>query len=101
MNVSKTFDATIATIIAVSATVSMSFILFTLDRGFEFTDEAYYLIAAAHPESLALWLSAVHWFTSVLWGLAGSATTFRFAGLILLCLGALTLSFGVAKYLEE
>lgn len=66
----------------------------TLDRGFDITDEAYYLLLAIYPESVKMYISAQQWITAGIWRVTGSLVAFRVAGLILLVGGASLLAFG-------
>ena len=64
--------------------VVMFYCVWTLDRGFEITDEAYYLLLAIHAGTQKLYVSAQHWITGWLWQITGSLATFRAAGMFLL-----------------
>jgi hypothetical protein len=76
--------------------VSVSiYVLWTLDRGFELTDEAYYLLLAMQPDASTLYVSAQHWVTSVLWQATGSISAFRALGLLILVSAAFLLAIGV------
>ena len=71
------------------------YVLWTLDRGFEVTDEAYYLLLAMQPEASSLYISAQHWITSGLWQVSGSISAFRAVGMLTLLSGAYLLAIGV------
>ena len=49
-----------------------AYCVWTLDRGFEITDEAYYLLLAMHAGSVKLFISAQQWITAGLWQITGS-----------------------------
>jgi hypothetical protein len=86
---------------AAGAAVILSFVavsiyvLWTLDRGFEITDEAYYLLLAMQPEATSLYISAQHWISSWLWQVSGSVPAFRAVGMLILLSGAYLLAIGV------
>jgi len=69
--------------------------LWTLDRGFTVTDEAYYLLLAMQPEATSLYISAQHWITAWLWQVSGSISAFRAVGMLILLSGAYLLAIGV------
>ena len=71
------------------------YVLWTLDRGFELTDEAYYLLLAMQPEATSLYISAQHWITSGLWQVSGSISAFRAVGMLILLSGVYLLAIGV------
>lgn len=68
--------------------------VWTLDRGFEITDEAYYILLAVHSGSQKLYISAQHWISSWLWHVTGSLAMFRAVGMITLLLSSMLLAFG-------
>jgi hypothetical protein len=69
--------------------------IWTLDRGFEITDEAYYLLAAIHAGTQEVYISAQHWITGWLWKSTESLVMFRAAGMIALLLTSALLALGV------
>ena len=71
------------------------YLLWTLDRGFTLTDEAYYLLLAMQPEATSLYISAQQWITAGLWQVSGSITAFRAAGMLILLFSAYVLAIGV------
>ena len=71
------------------------YLLWTLDRGFTMTDEAYYLLLAMQPEATSLYISAQQWITAWLWQISGSITAFRATGMLVLLSGAYVLAIGV------
>ncbi|MFC5520589.1 hypothetical protein [Polaromonas jejuensis] len=73
----------------------IAYCVWTLDRGFEITDEAYYLLLAMHAGSVKLFISAQQWITAGLWQLTGSLATFRAAGLASLLVSSALLGLGV------
>ena len=72
-----------------------SFCVWTLDRGFDITDAAYYLLLAMHPGAVTLYISAQQWVSGMIWQLTGSLVAFRAAGMAMLVAGAAILSWGV------
>ncbi|MBZ8119941.1 hypothetical protein KUD11_14990 [Roseovarius sp. LXJ103] len=50
----------------------------------EFTDEAYYLLSAIHPDQILLYISAQHWTLAPLWALTESLQGFRMTGAAIL-----------------
>lgn len=64
----------------------LSYFIWALSRGFDISDESYYVLLAIHPSAVKLFNSAQHWFTSIIWQVTGSLYLFRLSGLaILLC----------------
>lgn len=76
------------------AFVVVSYCIWTLDRGFEITDEAYYLLLAIHSGSQEFYISAQHWITGWLWQITGSMTMFRLAGMVALLVTSILLALG-------
>lgn len=87
--------------ILVSAGLVIAFCLWSLDRGLEITDEAYYLLLAMHPQAVKLYISAQQWITGGLWQLTGSVLSFRAAGMALLVAGATLLALGAISALSR
>ncbi len=83
------------------ALLVIAFCIWTLNRGFEITDEAYYLLMAIHPESIKLYISAQQWITGQIWQVTGSLASFRAAGLTLLIISASLLALGALKVLSQ
>jgi len=77
------------------ALVVIAYCVWTLDRGFEITDEAYYLLLAIHAGSQKLYISEQHWITTWLWQIAGSITMFRAAGMVILLVSSTLLALGM------
>ncbi len=68
--------------------------VWTLDRGFEITDEAYYLLLAMHADSVKLYISAQQWITAGFWRMTGSLELFRASGMVALLAGSILLALG-------
>ncbi len=83
------------TVILLCSCLVIAYCIWTLDRGFEITDEAYYLLLAIHAGSVKFFISAQQWITAGLWHLTGSMTMFRATGLILLLTSSALLALGV------
>jgi hypothetical protein len=81
--------------ILLSAFFVIAYCVWTLDRGFEMTDEAYYLLMAMHADSVKLFISAQQWMTAGLWQITGSITMFRASGMVLLLASSSVLALGV------
>lgn len=77
-----------------SALAAVVFCLVALDRGFEITDEAYYLLLGMHPEAVSLYVSAQHWVMGPLWQATGSLVSFRAMGFFILVGSSLALAAG-------
>jgi hypothetical protein len=88
--------------IVVIATVSVviglaGWAFWTFDRGFEVTDESYYILNGRFPEAIRFFFSPTQWIASPLWWLGGSLAGFRAAGFVVLTLCAGALGYGLAK----
>lgn len=71
-------------------------------RGFNLTDEGYYLLASQHPADVLAWANAGHVYTAVLYRLGGGdVIALRRAGLVLLALGAHVLAGGIGAQLDR
>ena len=81
--------------IMLCAFLVIAYCVWTLDRGFEITDEAYYLLLAMHAGSVKLFISAQQWITAGLWQITGSLTLFRASGMVLLLASSALLALGV------
>ena len=66
----------------------------SLDRGFEITDEAYYLLLAIHADSQMYDLSGQRFITEGIWQVTHSLKGFRMAGMLLLIASSCLLAFG-------
>lgn len=94
-------ETTTSTGIIICALLVIAFCVWTLDRGFEITDEAYYLLIAMHSESIKLYISAQQWITGGIWQVTGTLALFRAAGLILLVTSASLLAMGAMTALSQ
>lgn len=74
-------DAVATALLLCFAAGVIGYCIWTLDRGFEITDEAYYFLLAIHAGSQKLYVSAQHWITGWMWQLTGSLVLFRALGL--------------------
>lgn len=83
--------------ICLAAAAAVLYCLWALDRGFEITDEAYYLLLSMDTSAQTLYISAQHWVMSWLWQATGSLIWFRASGLLILTATALLLAQGVLK----
>ncbi len=92
---SSRVEAVVASILLFFAVTVIRYCVWTLDRGFEITDEAYYLLLAIHADSQNLYVSAQHWITGWLWRLSGTLALFRAFGLGALLLSSVLLALGV------
>lgn len=81
--------------ILLCALVVIAYCVWTLDRGFEITDEAYYLLLAMHAGSVKYFISAQQWITSGLWKITGNIAMFRAVGMVSLLTSAALLAIGV------
>lgn len=97
----STIESTVNIGIIVCALLIIAYCIWTLDRGFEITDEAYYLLMAMHPESVKFYISAQQWITGGFWQITGSLALFRAAGLILLVTSASVLALGASTALSQ
>jgi hypothetical protein len=91
----NTADNVTRTGILLCALLVIVYCAWTLDRGFEITDEAYYLLLAMHADAVTLFISAQQWITAGLWKITGSITMFRAAGMVLLLASSALLAIGV------
>lgn len=91
----KSFEKYAKAGILLNLLLVFAYCIWTLDRGFEITDEAYYLLLSMHDDSVKYYISAQQWITSWIWQITGSLLMFRAAGLIILLGGAALLAAGV------
>ena len=75
--------------------------IYILNKGFEITDESYYVLNAKYPDSILIYNSAQHWILSPLWIVTKSLTSFRLIGMMLLIISSCVLSFGSISLLRE
>jgi len=76
------------------AVIVTLYCVWILDRGFEITDEAYYLLLAIHAGTQQVYISAQHWITTWLWQITGSLAMFRAAGMVILLITSILLALG-------
>ena len=76
------------------AVVVVFYCVWTLDRGFEITDEGYYLLLAINASTQKLYISAQHWITGWLWQITGSLAMFRASGMVILLVTSIILALG-------
>jgi hypothetical protein len=77
------------------ALLVIAYCAWTLDRGFEMIDEAYYLLLAMHADSVKFYISAQQWITSGIWQITGSLVMFRAVGMVTLLTSSVLLALGV------
>ena len=77
--------------------VQILFSAFTLNRGFDISDEGYLVILAKYPDTFKAFVSGAQWITSFLWTITGSLYGFRATGLVIILLGATILSLGAIR----
>jgi hypothetical protein len=71
------------------------------DRGFDISDEAYYVLSGRYAASIKAYISPQHWLLGPVWAVTGDLQTFRLAGLAIVVLGSAMLAFGVAVSLGQ
>lgn len=69
--------------------------LYVHDRGFDMTDEAYYVLSASQPDRITAYISPQHWILAPLWKISGDLAKFRLVGLLALILSSAILSRGL------
>lgn len=89
------FESMTRAAILLCAFFVMTYCVWTLNRGFEITDEAYYLLLAMHAGSVKFYISAQQWITAGLWQITGSITMFRATGMALLLASSTLLALGI------
>lgn len=94
-NKSQLIYLSVQSLIIFCSILIAAFSIWSLDRGFEISDESYYLLLAMQPESTTLYISTQQWITAFLWDITGSLTLFRASGLALLLVGSSILALGV------
>ncbi|QRF58544.1 hypothetical protein [Variovorax paradoxus] len=90
----RALEAAVAAFVLVAACAVIVYAVWSRNRGFEITDEAYYLLLAIHPAETRFYISAQQWATAPIWQLTGSLASFRMAGLVLLAGSAAVLGMG-------
>jgi len=88
-------EVIVRNLIFMCAFLVVAYCIWTLDRGFEITDEAYYLLLAIYADSFKFYISAQQWITAGLWQISGSITMFRATGMVLLLASSALLAHGV------
>jgi hypothetical protein len=81
---------------AALASLSVLAALYASDRGFDISDEAYYVLSARYARDIEAYISPQHWILAPLWAVTGSLQSFRLAGLAIFVLSSAMLAFGVA-----
>ena len=81
--------------VIISAGAVIVFCLFALNRAFEITDEAYYVLLAMYPRAASFYISGQQWVTAPLWQATRSLALFRGMGLVILLGSSLALAHGV------
>ena len=90
----RTFEYKFNAAIFLCTLLVLIYCIWTLDRGFEITDEAYYLLLAQHSSSVKYYISAQQWITEEIWQLTRSLVMFRAAGMLLLVASSTLLALG-------
>lgn len=90
----RALEAAVAALVLVAACAVIVYAVWSRNRGFEITDEAYYLLLAIHPDATRLYISAQQWAMGPIWQVTGSLASFRMAGLVLLAGSAAVLGMG-------
>lgn len=90
----RALEAAIAALVLVAACAVIVYAVWSRNRGFEITDEAYYFLLAIHPAATRFYISAQQWAMGPIWHFTGSLASFRMAGLVLLTGSAAVLGMG-------
>jgi hypothetical protein len=77
------------------ACTTLGWLVFHLNRGFELTDESFYILSAIHADRIRFFFTPVHWVSSALWAITGSLVAFRTLGLFLVLASAIFLAWVV------
>ncbi|HEV2613568.1 MAG TPA: hypothetical protein VGV92_02540 [Gammaproteobacteria bacterium] len=93
-NITDRINTLMKACIFLSVLIVISYCIWTLDRGFDITDEAYYLLLSIHPHAVTFFISAAQWITSTLWQITGSVYAFRAIGMCILLFSSLLLALG-------
>ncbi|PZQ96947.1 MAG: hypothetical protein DI533_15450 [Cereibacter sphaeroides] len=80
---------------AILAGLAIAAALFVSDRGYDISDEAYYVLSASLPGSVEAYISPQHWLLGPLWRISGDLQSFRLVGLSVLILSSVVLAIGV------
>ncbi len=74
----------------------LRFLFINSDRGFDITDEGFYLLSSAHPGDVTFWPNSAHWFTSLLYRAAnGDVVVLRTVAVICCVMASLFLAIGI------
>lgn len=99
MKIKNTLQSCITYTLLVAFLVMTGFLLTKLGTGFDFTDNAFYVLWAAQPENVQASPHPFGFFTRVLWWLAGGRSTwFEALGLVALSLGAGYFSLSFSRF---
>lgn len=90
----RALEAAVAALVLVAVCTVIVYVVWSRNRGFEITDEAYYFLLAIHPAAARFYISAQQWAMGPIWQVTGSLTSFRMAGLVLLTGSAAVLGMG-------
>lgn len=86
----------IAQFLVVFAVICLGgYLVWSLGRGLELTDEAYYVLNGIHSSDIQFFFSPTHWISGPLWDMSNSLAAFRAVGLIILAGSAIILALGV------
>ncbi len=77
------------------AAVAVLSALYAHDRGFDISDEAYYVLSASRPDSIRAYISPQHWLLAPLWQISGDLARFRLVGLAILIASSAVLALGI------
>lgn len=90
----RALEAAVAALVLVAMCTVIIYVVWSRNRGFEITDEAYYFLLAIYPAATQFYISAQQWAMGPIWQLTGSLASFRMAGLVLLAGSAAVLGMG-------
>ena len=77
-------------------------LVFNADRGFDVTDESYYILNSIYPFDIFSVVTHENYYTGLLFYLSGyNLAIFRVFGIIVLLLSSLWFSIELYKYIEE
>jgi hypothetical protein len=95
------FTRVIPALLAFTFFIVLGYCIWGLSRGFDISDEAYFLLLAMYPDVFKAFVSGVQWVTSLLWTVTGDIPAFRASGLAIIIFGAMTLALGVIRAVEK
>jgi len=72
-------------------------VIWASGRGFDITDESYYILSAKRPQDILMYVSAQHWTIAPLWSLTQDVQAFRLLGAFILSLSATVLAVGSVR----